>query len=102
MLKDISSSKLYFEEEIVKLIVCNKYVFLKFSAMNYFKCSLWSSFVEVQCHHPYKKSTKKPSFQDIKSKGKFEKQSCIKCEKVLMPNITRMALYKEKFKAMTL
>ena len=73
MLKDVSSSKLCFEEEIVKLIVCNKYVFLKFSAMKYFKCSLWSSFVEVQMPPSLQKINQESHQFNQKSKRKFEK-----------------------------
>ena len=51
MLEDVSSSKLCFEEEIVKFVfVINMYL----SAMKYFTCRLWSSFSKVQCHHPCK------------------------------------------------
>ena len=81
MLKDVSSSKLCFEEEIVKLIVCNKYVFLKFSAIKYLKCNPGHPLLKSNATIPTK-INQEAIVLAKKSKRKLEKKSCIKSEEM--------------------
>ena len=95
MLEDVSSSKLCFEEEIVKFVfVINMYL----SAMKYFTCRLWSSFAMVQCHHPCKKSRTISSFKLRKSMRKQKDRVVLNAKSAKVKNITKWDIEKQKLK----